>query len=151
VVSESYDEVVFTDPSETFFGQLQRLTVNPPPPIEHSQREHFGSFSDHDICAALVEAQKFLTAELDGVKRRLISMDAETAQVDAALREQARQSKVAATAAAAASQQKRSPGAAGSAKSPAAGASSSSTARASSVAATAAGKSQPASKKLKAG
>jgi hypothetical protein len=156
VVSESYDEVVFTDPSETFFSQLQRLTTNPLPPVEYAQREHFGSFSDHDICAALIEAQKFLNAELDSVKKRLVSMDAEMLQVDTALREQARNSRAAAATAAAASAaaavQQRSSGAAGSSKNPAGAASSSlaSTVRTSNVATTAANKSQPTSKKLKA-
>jgi hypothetical protein len=94
VVAESYDEVVFTDPTEPFFAQLQRLIVNPLPPIEYSQRDHFGKFSDHDLCTALIEAQKFLQGELSGVKQRLLTIDDEMLQVDNALREQVRINKV---------------------------------------------------------
>ena len=94
VVAESYDEVVFTDPTEPFFAQLQRLIVNPPPLVEYSQREHFGKFSDHDLCTTLIEAQKFLQGELGGVKQRLLTIDDEMQQVDDALREQVRINKV---------------------------------------------------------
>jgi hypothetical protein len=94
VVAESYDEVVFTDPTEPFFAQLQGLIVNPLPPIEYSLRDHFGKFSDHDLCTALIEAQKFLQGELNGVKQRLLTIDDEMLQVDNALREQVRINKV---------------------------------------------------------
>jgi hypothetical protein len=94
VVAESYDEVVFTDPTEPFFAQMQRLIVNPLPPVEYSQRDHFGKFSDHDLCTALIEAQKFLQGELGGVKQRLLTIDDEMLQVDNALREQVRVNKV---------------------------------------------------------
>jgi hypothetical protein len=90
VVAESYDEVVFTDPTESFFGQLQRIATGPT--VEYSQREHFSTnnYSDHDICTALLGAQKFLQHELSTVKNRLLTVDAEMQQVDTALREQAR-------------------------------------------------------------
>ena len=88
VVSESYDEVVFTDPTESFFSLLQRLAVVPT--AEYSQREHFPVYSDHDLCTALLEGQKYLQHELEEIKTRLLNVETETQQVDAALREQAR-------------------------------------------------------------
>ena len=88
VVAESYDEVVFTDPTESFFGLLERIAYTPS--VEYSQREHFTVYSDQDICTALLEAQKFLHQELATVKNRFRTIDVEIQQVDTALREQAR-------------------------------------------------------------
>lgn len=84
VVSESYDEVVFTDPTEAFFNQLQRMPSLPP--VTYSQQQHFGTFSDTDHVLALLEAQKFLKSELANVKERLRIVDSELLQVDNDLR-----------------------------------------------------------------
>ena len=84
VVAESYDEVVFTEPTEKFFRQLQRLSSAPP--IEYSQQNHFQQFSDTEDVHALLEAQKFLQSELTHVKERLRLAEADLAQVDEDLR-----------------------------------------------------------------
>ena len=73
VVSESYDEVVFTDPTEAFFSQL--LKVGQLPPLQYSQQEHFQTFSDGPDSLALLEAQKFLQKELATAKDRWLSVD----------------------------------------------------------------------------
>jgi YEATS domain-containing protein 4 len=85
VVSEKYDEVVFTDPNETFYRQLNRISVVPK--IESSQQEHLAeSYPDQDDFLALIEAQKFLKEELAKVKGRFLVVSDELQTVDQALR-----------------------------------------------------------------
>ena len=95
-MAETYDEVVFTDPSQTFFHQLQNLTKAPT--IEYSQQEHFLKYSDTEDMKALLEAEKFLKNELVVAKERLMQIDTDLAQVDDALRQQQEQRKKAAPA-----------------------------------------------------
>ena len=83
VVAETYDEVVFTDPSESFFRQLQRISVVPP--VESSQRAHQQEFSDADDFLALIEAQKFLQTEIATVKERFQQVTQDLSQVEADL------------------------------------------------------------------
>jgi hypothetical protein len=80
VVAESYDEVVFTDPTEQFYRQLQRLTTAPS--VTYSQQDHFTTFSDGDDFQALLEAQKFLQYELTTVKERARMVELELQQAD---------------------------------------------------------------------
>lgn len=80
VVAESYDEVVFTDPTENFYRQLQRLATAPS--ITYSQQDHFTTFSDGDDFQALLEAQKFLQIELATVKERARIVEVELQQAD---------------------------------------------------------------------
>lgn len=80
VVSEVYDEVVFTDPTEVFYGQLQR--VGTAPPIMYSQQAHFREFADTEQFQSLLEAQKFLQDELTKVRDRLHYVDTEMKEVD---------------------------------------------------------------------
>lgn len=84
-MAETYDEVVFTDPTETFYGQLMQLSSAPT--VEYSQEAQFGKFSDTEDFHALLEAQKFLEQELASVKERLLNVDGELVQVDEGLRE----------------------------------------------------------------
>jgi hypothetical protein len=83
-VAEAYDEVVFTDPTESFFAQLQRLSTAPS--IDYSQQAHFTTFSDTEDVHALLEAQKFLQTELVTAKERLGLLDKEMVNVEEALR-----------------------------------------------------------------
>jgi hypothetical protein len=84
VVAETYDEVVFTDPTESFYTQLQRLASLPS--IEYSQQAHFKQFSDTEDAQALLEAQKFLQAELVTVKERLGMLDNDMVTVEESMR-----------------------------------------------------------------
>jgi phosphate starvation-inducible protein PhoH len=69
VVAETYDEVVFTDPSESFYNQLLRISVIPK--VESSQQEHLQKvFNDNDDFLALLEAQKLLQDEISKAKER---------------------------------------------------------------------------------
>lgn len=86
VVAETYDEVVFTNPTETFFQQLQSIAHAPS--IEYSQEDHFLKYSDTDDIKALLEAQKFLHTELEWAKQRLLQVDTDLVRVDEALRQQ---------------------------------------------------------------
>lgn len=84
VVAEKYDEVVFTDPHESFYSQL--LQVPSVPKVEASQQEYLQKvFSDHDDFLALVEAQKFLQDELGKAKEKFKVVSEEMGTVDQAL------------------------------------------------------------------
>jgi hypothetical protein len=85
VVAETYDEVVFTDPTESFYGQLMQLSSAPNQ--QYSPHDHFDQFADTDDFQALLEAQKFLKQELVTVKERLLTVDVELQQVGEGLRE----------------------------------------------------------------
>jgi hypothetical protein len=85
VVSEIYDEVVFTDPKESFFQQLIEVRKVPSVESEYSHHEHFTLFSDTDDVHALLEAQKFLQQQLLEAKQRLKALDDALEQVDAEL------------------------------------------------------------------
>jgi hypothetical protein len=82
VVAETYDEVVFTDPTESFFHQLRALHDVPTIEAEYSQHEHFGQFSDNDDVKALLEAQKFLQQQLAVAKERLNNVTDDMEKVD---------------------------------------------------------------------
>jgi hypothetical protein len=85
IIAETYDEVVFTDPTESFYGQLMQLSSATK--LQYSQQDHFEEFVDTDDFQALLEAQKFLKQELVTVKERLLNVDVELQQVGEGLRE----------------------------------------------------------------
>jgi hypothetical protein len=88
VVAEVYDEVVFTDPKESFFQSLMKVAEVPKIPFpDDAVQACFQRFSDEDQFQALLEAQKFLRKELQQVKARLKLCSDEMEQVDADLRE----------------------------------------------------------------
>lgn len=97
VVAESYDEVVFTDPTETFFEQLQK--VGRLPALQYSQQAHFPSYADTDDAQALLEAQKFLQTELAAVQERLRTVDSELQATDEHIRQAQERHKAASAAA----------------------------------------------------
>jgi len=82
VVAETYEEVVFTDPSESFFKQLQAVREAPTVESEYSQHAHFGKFSDTDDVQALLEAQKFLRQQLLTAKERLSNVSEDMVKVE---------------------------------------------------------------------
>jgi hypothetical protein len=84
VVAETYDEVVFTDPNETFFRQLTQVAVAPK--IEFPHLQHVRQiFSDQEDFLALLEAKKFLEGELARVKERFQVVSEDLLTVDQAL------------------------------------------------------------------
>ena len=84
VVAESYDEVVFTNPTEPFWEQLQ--TVSRLPALQYSQQDHFPRYADTDDAQALLEAQKFLQGQLATVQARMQAVNAELQATDEAIR-----------------------------------------------------------------
>lgn len=88
VVAETYDECVFTDPTETFYNQLLRLSNLPEVHLnEDRAQDAMGVFSDEQDFQALLEAQKFLQSELVAIKERFHLVDREMTQVDEALKD----------------------------------------------------------------
>lgn len=87
VVSESYDQVVFTDPTEAFMEQLQRVAALPT--LMYSQHDAFKAitYADTAHAQALVEAQKFVQGELAAVQGRLESVEQDLAGTEDALRQ----------------------------------------------------------------
>ena len=85
VVAESYDEVVFTDPTETFFEQLQK--VEQLPALVYSQADHFPTYADTEDAQALMEADKFLQRELAAIQERLKTVDEELQMTDDQIRQ----------------------------------------------------------------
>lgn len=97
VVAETYDEVVFTDPTEPLYQQL--LTVSQLPPVhlkEPRVQNALASFSDNADFQALLEARKFLQTELGALQERFQVVESETTQMDQALRDMAEKSRPAA-------------------------------------------------------
>jgi YEATS domain-containing protein 4 len=106
VLAETYDEVVFTDPSESFFRALTQVPAMPKldPSMEDdddeeeevegrsgsnkrasrkSHAEYLNTlYSDQEDFLTLIAAQKFLQDELDKVKRRFQVVNDEIAIVD---------------------------------------------------------------------
>jgi hypothetical protein len=84
VVAETYDEVVFTDPNESFYRQM--MTVAVAPKVESTQQEYLQKvFSDKDDLLALIEAQKFLQEELTKTKQKFKVVSDEMTSVHQAL------------------------------------------------------------------
>lgn len=83
VLSETYDEVVFTDPAESFYRQLMRLSIVPK--VEMANQQHMTQFSDQEDFSALIEAQRFLQIELSKVKEHFQRVTDELQQVEADL------------------------------------------------------------------
>jgi hypothetical protein len=84
VVAETYDEVVFTDPHESFYRQL--MTVPLAQKVESTQQEYLTKvFDDKDDLLALIEAQKFLQDELSKAKQKFKVVSDEMTTVNQAL------------------------------------------------------------------
>lgn len=87
VVSEKYDEVVFTNPKATFHqcllnGHLKNNKKLPYPlSNEPLVTEHFRTYGDEAEVKVMLEAKRFLEEELRNVKDRLLRVDAELEEV----------------------------------------------------------------------
>ena len=86
VIHEFYDEVVFTDPTESFHEQLQRWSVLPKiKSQEENIHEYLPTYGDDDDFKAFLEAERFLQLELTNVKDRIMKADTESQDLDSQL------------------------------------------------------------------
>mmetsp|Transcript_16917 Transcript_16917/g.25086 ORF Transcript_16917/g.25086 Transcript_16917/m.25086 type:complete len:285 (-) Transcript_16917:177-1031(-) len=86
VVSEVYDEVVFTDPKESFLHQLKSIRDLPKVTATSPELQKcFLEYTDEEEAQKLLEAQAFLTAQLSKVKDKFEVLSREMAEVDQAL------------------------------------------------------------------
>ena len=82
-----YDEIVFTDPTETFYKQLLQVSSLPTILLKEDRvQEGLATHSDEQTFQALLEAKKFLEKEITGVRERFEQVEGEMVQVDHALR-----------------------------------------------------------------
>ncbi|GAX27462.1 YEATS domain-containing protein 4 [Fistulifera solaris] len=88
VVSETYDEIVITNPTESFYQQLQSIGTTPSCQELYSQHAHFPTYSDTQVCQAMLQAQKLVNEHLAQTKQNLIQLDHDLANVEEALRVQ---------------------------------------------------------------
>lgn len=80
VVSEAYDEIIFTDPTNEFKRLL--MLYRPPPYKETNQlSEHFLTFDDTNDLQKMTEAHDHITKQLDMAKSKVFSLDAEIASI----------------------------------------------------------------------
>jgi len=95
VLHEVYDEVVFTNPTETFYKQLMKSNKITPKIYSHeaSVQESFKSYSDENDFKTLLEAQKFLHAELGFVKERILRAEKAKEELEEAIADSIAQSK----------------------------------------------------------
>lgn len=77
VVSEFYDEVCFTNPSEEFYGMMARDAQKAC--VESSLQEHFTVFSEARDLQSLIAAQALVSAELDKAKDDMWRVEKEKA------------------------------------------------------------------------
>ena len=85
---EFYDEVVFTNPKESFHRQLMRTSVLPRiKSHEPAVQENFPTYTAEEDLKALLEAQTFLEAEIGNAKSRLLQADQEVVQIEDELAE----------------------------------------------------------------
>lgn len=112
VVAEDYDEIVFTDPNRTFADALHSISSLPTIESQYSQKDYFRVFSDADDAKMLLEAQQFIQDQLASVKQRMLHVDDEMREVDAALIELDRSSRTATAAKKVKQQQPQKPSAA---------------------------------------
>ena len=85
VVSESYDEVVFTNPKAEFHKALldghKHKRLSYPLSKEQSVIDHFKVYGDEEEVKLMISAKKFLEGELKNVKDRMIRVDKELEEV----------------------------------------------------------------------
>ena len=85
MVSESYDEVVFTNPKAEFHKALldghKHKRLSYPLSKEQSVIDHFKVYGDEEEVKLMISAKKFLEGELKNVKDRIIRVDKELEEV----------------------------------------------------------------------
>lgn len=83
IIHEYYDEVVFTNPSESFHRQLMRASVLPRiVSAEPLVQANFPMYSDEDDMKRLLEATKYLEDAVADVKRRIGLADEARDEID---------------------------------------------------------------------
>jgi len=83
VLHEFYDEIVFTNPTESFYEQLQRWpNLSKIISNQKSIMEYLPQYSDEEDFKKLLEAQRFLEEQLINVKDRIQKADAESEKLD---------------------------------------------------------------------
>jgi len=80
VVSEAYDEIIFTDPTNEF---KRLLMLYRPPTINQITHlsEHYLTFDDTGDLQKMAEAHDHITKQLDIAKSKVFSLDAEIASM----------------------------------------------------------------------
>ncbi|CAB9500274.1 AF-9 homolog [Seminavis robusta] len=87
VVSESYDEVVFTDPTEQYYRDLLEVGKLKPVTLKEERvQAAVAEYNDEQTFLQLLEAKQFLTQELQQVKSRFQRVDTETKDIDSSIR-----------------------------------------------------------------
>jgi hypothetical protein len=86
-LSEYYDEIVFTDPTEAFHQQLQRAEIMPRLTVINTECAPYWKRpgDDNDI-KSLIAAQGFLDQELLNVKERILKAEEEKVQLEDQIR-----------------------------------------------------------------
>jgi hypothetical protein len=89
VVSEKYDEVVFTNPKAEFHKLLLEGSRNKTLPYSLSNQppvmEYFRTYGDEEEVQKMLAAKKFLEGQLREVKDRLLKADTELDEVKTSL------------------------------------------------------------------
>ncbi len=87
VLSEYYDEIVFTDPTEAFHQQLQRAEIMPRLTVTNTEcAPYWKRPSDDNDIKSLIAAQGFLDHELLNVKERILKAEEEKVQLEDQIR-----------------------------------------------------------------
>ena len=81
-MSEVYDEIVFTNPNESFFLDVLAIGDTPSIEQEYTQHQYFTKFSDTADMHALLEAQKFMQQQLQITKERYVRLNEELDTVE---------------------------------------------------------------------
>lgn len=100
VISEFYDEIVFTDPTEVFYQQLKRADVMPKLAVTNTHCAEYWKrpSDDHDV-KVLAAAQNFLDQELLAVKERILKAEEDKIQLEEQIRTVSAQAQAATAAA----------------------------------------------------
>ena len=88
VVSEKYDEVVFTNPKIEFHNLLlsgNKTKITYPLSREEKNIEYFRIYGDEDDVQTMLAAKKFLEDELTNVRDRLLKADGELEEIKTSL------------------------------------------------------------------
>ena len=88
VVSEKYDEVVFTNPKLEFHNLLlsaNKGKIEYPLSNESANLEYFRTYGDEEDVQRMLAAKKFLEGELQTVKDRLLKADNELEDIKTSL------------------------------------------------------------------
>uniref|UniRef100_A0A0G4HEX3 YEATS domain-containing protein n=1 Tax=Chromera velia CCMP2878 TaxID=1169474 RepID=A0A0G4HEX3_9ALVE len=94
LVAETYETLVFTDPSEWFYDVLMAGPASPPqvPPNNHKLWQFFQSYHEYydetkelQELSSLLQCSAFVQSEISRLRRELIAVEYETAKEDAKL------------------------------------------------------------------